>query len=369
MGRTIAESNIVSLTSVVIRPIATLSVMFLAYGFYILLFILCVSIMLSTRKNSTTSGISRLYLVSTILLFLVGTINVIFYTHAMTRQTVIYFTALKTDDDTELSNYLRGDTISTADDAIYSLLAVIANIIADVMLVHRCYIIWDGKKRIGIPLVLLASVTNLLGLIVTILEIVGGSNTRKPELWNLWLRATDIQLGYNGAYAAVNFIVTILTASRVWWITRDARRLLGGGIRRLYRRIVAIVLESGLLYPIFTIVHISLTQNADKIGVPIALFPTVTLIAGIAPALIIVRTGANGLKRDVSKAGGALSTLRFDHTEMTTTVDEGARDEEMGALEHGTAPSTLVNQTRDGSIKSEDEKAEGFETSGSKCEG
>ncbi|KAK1230793.1 hypothetical protein PQX77_006107 [Marasmius sp. AFHP31] len=119
-------------------------------------------------------------------------------------------------------------------------------------------------------------------------------------------------------------------ASRIWWLSRKAREFLGSGTRSLYMRVLAIIIESGLLYPVSSFVAIGLKQSASEIGVPIELMPTVTLIAGIAPALMIVRCRVfNALQNRTVREAGALSTLQFNSNAGATTnpqADSQARD-------------------------------------------
>ncbi|KAK1222619.1 hypothetical protein PQX77_014525 [Marasmius sp. AFHP31] len=152
-----------------------------------------------------------------------------------------------------------------------------------------------------------------------------------PNGFKLSIHGYSITLGYYGAFAGANLLVTALTASRIWWLSREARECFGRGTRNLYGRMVAIILESGFLYPASTFVQLALTQSASKIGVPIDLLPTVTLMAGIAPALMIVRCRVfNALQNHTVREAGALSTLRFNsHAGVATNsaqTDSQARD-------------------------------------------
>ncbi|KAK1224740.1 hypothetical protein PQX77_012341 [Marasmius sp. AFHP31] len=154
-----------------------------------------------------------------------------------------------------------------------------------------------------------------------------------PNGMELAVHGAHIKLGYNGAFAGANLLVTVLTASRIWWLSREARECFGSGTRSLYGRMVAIILESGFLYPAFSFVNLALTQSASEIGAPITLLPTVTLMAGIAPALMIVRCRVfNALQNHTVREAGGLSTLRFNsHAGVATNpaqTDSQARDVE-----------------------------------------
>ncbi|KAJ8090970.1 hypothetical protein PM082_024894 [Marasmius tenuissimus] len=73
--------------------------------------------------------------------------------------------------------------------------------------IHRCYVIWDRRKRVGIPLLVLASATNLFGLIAASVEIVGARSD-----FRIYTLGSDMRLGYTGAYTAVNILITLMTS-------------------------------------------------------------------------------------------------------------------------------------------------------------
>ncbi|KAK1215652.1 hypothetical protein PQX77_021716 [Marasmius sp. AFHP31] len=134
-----------------------------------------------------------------------------------------------------------------------------------------------------------------------------------PALWKLFTQGVDMIQVYSGAYAAANFLIATIIALRIWWVSRQLTKTLGGGTQKFYQRIVTIILESGSLYPVSSFVDIGLKNSASKLGFPIDLGPTVALIAGIAPALMIVRSRASNTSQSHSTWGaGALSVLRFD---------------------------------------------------------
>ncbi|EEB97928.1 hypothetical protein MPER_02655, partial [Moniliophthora perniciosa FA553] len=108
----------------------------------------------------------------------------------------------------------------------------------------------------------------------------------------LLLKGNAINDGYYIASGALNGLLTLMTAARIWWISRQARHLLGRGIQQKYVSIVAIIsLESGMIYPVLLIIGLIITRMTDltKQGlVPVDFFPLVSLAAGIAPTIIIV---------------------------------------------------------------------------------
>ncbi|KAK1224813.1 hypothetical protein PQX77_012267 [Marasmius sp. AFHP31] len=154
--------------------------------------------------------------------------------------------------------------------------------------------------------------------------------------------AVDIYQVYYGGYAGTNLLITVLTASRIWWLTRGS---LSSGTRR-YRRIVAVILESGLLYPVSSFVVIGLSQSTSDIGTPIALGPTVCLIAGIGPALMIVRCRVfNALQNQSIREPGALSTLQFNSNVGTARTNPAQTDSQVRDVEAQSESSSSAADT------------------------
>ncbi|KAG7093245.1 hypothetical protein E1B28_006931 [Marasmius oreades] len=88
---------------------------------------------------------------------------------------------------------------------------------------------------------------------------------------------------------STNIIVTSLIAGRIWWNAHQLCKLLvGTQPSRLYRRAIAIIVESGAIFSaslLILLVLYSLKFNAVYVSDSIA------QITGIAPTLIIVRVG------------------------------------------------------------------------------
>ncbi|KAJ8087396.1 hypothetical protein PM082_006226 [Marasmius tenuissimus] len=109
--------------------------------------------------------------------------------------------------------------------------------------------------------------------------------------------------------AGFNTILTLMTASRIWWITRRARAMMGGEVDQRYRTIVAIILESGWIYPLVLIVN-AILEFATKVDtiIPISISPLIWQSAGLAPTLIFVRARSG---KSVDSVQQMVSTMQF----------------------------------------------------------
>ncbi|KAI3604615.1 hypothetical protein WG66_008182 [Moniliophthora roreri] len=324
------DEQLASLFSVkqVILPISSLSAMYLAYGFYIVLFGTCVYLMRSRQKAENLNP--NQYLSSITLLFALATIFVVSYTIASVRDTIYWFEALRTGNYKPLISYLTQNTAKTVHDqtpGFYSSQVcphflldrfmqpdpLIVSIVADIILIHRCFLIWSRSKRVAVPLIILSAVINgarilsnlefplvdclhtpALGLICTILMIVGISDTHKRSNHTLYSAGNTGSVAYTISSVITNFAITLLTAGRIWWIHRQLQVRARGvyASDTIVQSISRIILESGIIYPVASIANLILANASPTSELPpFDFWPLVSLSAGIAPTLIMVRAG------------------------------------------------------------------------------
>ncbi|ESK84181.1 hypothetical protein Moror_16984 [Moniliophthora roreri MCA 2997] len=305
---------------VIVYPIVSLSATYFVYGFYVLLFGTCVYMMRSRRQGNERLT-RNLYLSLTVALFVFSTAFVVVYTYDVVYESIIYFTAAKAQDYQLLVDYLMFSAEMIVAGSIKLFLAILLNITAECMLIHRCYLIWGSKKRVAIPLIIASAITNVAGLVGATIDTIGDTDSAMSLA--LYDFGGDITLAYQIALSpAMNSILTLLTAGRIWWIHRQVRaHNIHTTSDKLIYSISRIILESGTLYPVLSIVGLVLKNATTIDALPLDFFPLVTLSAGIAPTLIMVRTklGKNveSLQDQVS---GTRFTSRPEPREGTTTV-------------------------------------------------
>ncbi|KAK7038783.1 hypothetical protein VNI00_010669 [Paramarasmius palmivorus] len=189
------------------------------------------------------------------------------------------------------------------------------------MLIHRCYTIWGSRKRVAIPLIIALSMTYATIFAAAIMEGVGIYDSRQKWRWALFDTAALISYAGWNTSAGLNFVLTALTAGRIWWISHKARHILSQADNQQYRAIIAIILESGLIYPVLQILYIITLRILDPGGIgnmPVDLFPVVYQTAGIAPTLIIVRAATG---KAIESVNQEVSTLRFEEVLGKSTHD------------------------------------------------
>ncbi|KAF7313900.1 Rtt106 domain-containing protein [Mycena chlorophos] len=154
---------------------------------------------------------------------------------------------------------------------------VLANAIADAVVIHRCYIIWGGNWKI-VVVPLLAYACTLVGGLFEILP----------------LSASGSRIALSVAYSGVvgtNVLASTLTAGRIWFLSRRLGRFLPEVDYQPYARLSAIVLESGLMYPLVLLVTLVIFLCAAPTTAVLVPMAIAYQLVGIAPTLMIVRVG------------------------------------------------------------------------------
>uniref|UniRef100_A0A0W0FUP5 Uncharacterized protein n=1 Tax=Moniliophthora roreri TaxID=221103 RepID=A0A0W0FUP5_MONRR len=144
----------------------------------------------------------------------------------------------------------------------------------------------------------------------------------------------------------VNIILTLLTAGRIWWISQEACRHMGPAIKTKYNTTVAIILEGGILYPIFlttTVIYILLVDSDNTGSTPFSLFLVTYQVAGIAPTLIII-CAAGGKTVEHTTMNQVVSSLHFADGAASGSRNSGPRSHiQIIALEEGLSAETIQN--------------------------
>ncbi|KAJ8083496.1 hypothetical protein PM082_009370 [Marasmius tenuissimus] len=269
-------------------PISTLSVNFALYGMpsppvpswqddiltcspppgiYIVVFGLAIHVL--WRRNSVATS---LYKGCTIALFAFATVYVTIFSWDIYRQATIAFEATTNESYDHLFDFLTHDKTRTALNTLVNIISTSMNVIADTMLMAS----FTDETPTGID----------MGCVI--LGTIGsGNNTVKPVM-----TAGKVDEGTIIAIAVFQIFLALLTGGRIWWISRQARRLMGRSTSTKYNAIVAIIIESGALYASVLLVYVvfELVVDSSYTGrPPFDPAAVVVMMSGIAPTLIIVR--------------------------------------------------------------------------------
>ncbi|ESK92636.1 hypothetical protein Moror_16054 [Moniliophthora roreri MCA 2997] len=176
------------------------------------------------------------------------------------------------------------------------------------------------------------------------------SNTADPAKAQIYLQGNTMDTAFWLADMSVNFILTLLTAGRIWWISREARKHLGPAIKTKYNTIVAIILESGILYPIFLITYVVYTFVLDpevQGSIPFQLFLVTYQVAGIAPTLIII-WAARGKTIEHTTMNQVVSSLQFADGAVPGSGNSDSRSHiQTIDIERGPLAETIQNPDKE----------------------
>ncbi|KAK1222097.1 hypothetical protein PQX77_015071, partial [Marasmius sp. AFHP31] len=259
---------------VFILPMSTLLVVYATYGIYIVVFGLSIHVLTRSRK---THAARKLYLWCTILLFILDTLYVAGYTMQEFRQVMFQYEAARTRNLDHLIDDLFKDKIIDTGFAIWAIAVDLMNIPALV-----------------------------------------GYFTEKT----LRTLANDVNSAAFVAAACFNFILTLMTAGRIWWISREARKIMGKDLDSQYKTVIMIVIESGLVYS--TTLFIVFVYQLVMGGFSVPFDPTVipAQLSCLAPTIIIVRAGYNKSVENVHQVISTFHAAPGD--DQSTTIGSRA---------------------------------------------
>jgi len=181
------------------------------------------------------------------------------------------------------------------------LVFITSNIIADSLVIYRCHVVWNNSKRvIAIPCFLL----------------VGGSACGYAYIAvsNEGYRFRQLLITFLFTTVGLNLLVTILMAGRIWWIARKARSILGPRLSSKYNTMIAIIVESGVIYSIYVVLDVVFTNLILQAGL--------AQVVGIVPTLIIVQIGLGRDAHDIDTTASMVQsgfTMTNDHYDSPPT--------------------------------------------------
>ncbi|KIK56262.1 hypothetical protein GYMLUDRAFT_87349 [Collybiopsis luxurians FD-317 M1] len=288
MSNTFAKSAIFSVQIAVLGPIISFSLAIALFGFYVLVFGLSCYLL---YKNHNI-GRRKLHLTWTISLFFISSLGGLINASSGLDDLVQIYTTLLTQDPTPLLKFVQKSERETVMVGLAYTCMILANVIADSVLIHRMFLVWGSNVKIIVLPILASLVLNTEGLAATIMRTKGFSNTAIDANFALELKGENYHLGFYYANAALNLLFTLMIAGRIWWMgVRTSRSFSQDrSINKKYKQIIAVLIECGIIYPIALIAHAAIEGSQDTIAIPVNLTATVIEIAGIAPTLIILHT-------------------------------------------------------------------------------
>ncbi|EJC99624.1 uncharacterized protein FOMMEDRAFT_93135 [Fomitiporia mediterranea MF3/22] len=168
------------------------------------------------------------------------------------------------------------DPIQTTGDAAY----IIANILADGVLIYRIFVLWGRNYLIlGIPVLSYFAII-ALGILVVYQAAQPGAN--------LWIHSEiPIVVPYWSLSIALNIVITLAIAYRMLKSRRTVIQTLGQEHSKIYTSVTSMLIESAALYSVTGIVYI--VCYARNSTIQNAVLPIMDQVVCIAPELIVMR--------------------------------------------------------------------------------
>ncbi|EEB89444.1 hypothetical protein MPER_12454 [Moniliophthora perniciosa FA553] len=286
----------------------------LVYGLYTALFISYICI-LRRRSESVGQGerspAKTLYLLPTIILFILTTLGVIGQTIHRSLYVYLTFDGVRTKNLKPLIHYLQYDPRKTTGLAFITICVVFLNVTADYILVSDSSLSYDlelskmdyNSSSRGIDW---HQCSPVVGVVGTSMYTTGLRDTTIHKNKHLEILGNFLCGVFQIMSVIVNTFITTLTAGRVWWMYRQS-----DGNGRIYKSVLRIIIESGLIFPILTLVHIVTLQEMPYRNFSFEFSSISYQTAGIAPTLIVVRAQLGKTVETMHNHDDVVSEINF----------------------------------------------------------
>ncbi|KAJ3712691.1 hypothetical protein C8R42DRAFT_727850 [Lentinula raphanica] len=254
---------------------------FLFYGIYLILLGIYLSLQRQQRLQNRSFQ-HPFYPISLLVLFVLATAGIIVSVYDV-ENVIQEFIVV---GFTELSPESRQEDLVSYRTAIGALYAT-ANWVADLILVYRCYHVWNGMLWVSLIPAILSVVNAGISYAAVATIQIGSDELFATGQSSEVLTGDNLNYVFLGINIFNNLLLTGLIAGRIWWLNRIHTRLLGvGGKDQRLNAIASMFVESGTLYPIALIICLIIQVK----GSPATMDPILLQIVGIVPTLIMVRT-------------------------------------------------------------------------------
>ncbi|PBK89758.1 hypothetical protein ARMGADRAFT_313677 [Armillaria gallica] len=238
-----------------------------------------------TRKSRPVGR--RVMVVAIVLLFIVTTINVSFNWSYISSGFI----------DNGQSFWSKYSVLVFSENIFLGMgiTGAINTILADSIMIWRCWMVWGRRWLVVLPPILLLISGIVLKLIDTYQEYTAGSDN---------VLAFVLYLSFT---LATTIWCTTLIIYRILVVVRGSDGV-GGGVA-VYRHVIEVLIESSALYSVFLILLMAFEVRGDWAGYYV---DAMTGIArGIAPTLLVGRVATGHSRPDESWQGSVMSSLHF----------------------------------------------------------
>ncbi|KAK0479637.1 hypothetical protein IW261DRAFT_1625001 [Armillaria novae-zelandiae] len=182
-----------------------------------------------------------------------------------------------------------------------SIPGAICTMLADAIIIWRCWIVW-GKSLVTVILPVLLLISG-----ITFKCIATYNESTHAMLGDAYLLQMTL---YTSFTLASTLLCTVLIVFRIVTVARRVGKI-GDGLKA-YHHILEILLESSALYSISLVLNVAFYVHGDEIVYYFDHLAGIT--KGIAPTLLIGRVAAGRARPDDSWQGSIMSSLHFGTT-------------------------------------------------------
>ncbi|THU82868.1 hypothetical protein K435DRAFT_807945 [Dendrothele bispora CBS 962.96] len=268
--------------SLILGSVVSVAIEFLLFGGYAILYAVCIYILVRQNKKLPARKINivlmtTLFVIATVVTFLLVAETVThlsFHIDCKLKQQEMWKWRDMQDgqrngtDETEaaLEHLQEGSPKASEQDFFHH------------CQIYRVYHIWNQSARVTYVPIVACIINNIIGLVSVGIDAPEKStdNAVKQSFYYLYLILNIV----------LNLFLTGLIAGRVWYIRRQAQLILKDVIKEKYSTVIVVCTESGILYPLFLIIFLSLELSISSLD----FFPILVQAVGIAPTLITFRS-------------------------------------------------------------------------------
>ncbi|KAF9259047.1 hypothetical protein L218DRAFT_964030 [Marasmius fiardii PR-910] len=159
---------------------------------------------------------------------------------------------------------------------IYLVTLQLADAMAFIILLHRCFNIWEGDYRVVIlpALMMLTDTALFYSQFPNYIKTEFGQVINQDQFTSILHNTIVFSTATIFLNISANVLLTLLIAGRLWWFRRRLQRLIPNGtFFNKYTSLIIMTLESGLIIPIALTIYAALTfRTVDGRHVALVVF-------------------------------------------------------------------------------------------------
>lgn len=265
----------------------------LLYGIHVVLFALCCFVLTSRQKR-----VQWFVLGCALALFALSTADVAYTMRCNTSDLPALFQPM---------DWGKVDKRIKPKPAMF----VTNNFIADILLFHRCYVIWGRPKLLLVIALVCLTADTMWGWLMVGLSSSEAFRTLQPMyLWSVF---------------ALNVVVTAASVGRIYWVTVFASPQIERGMKKVYRTIMSAFVESAAVYTASILAYLVWSRK-QPMGSSMVMLSVVQRLVAIMPTLMIVQVAfshqAGPFTRDVENGRGGEAPVT-DSVILDTIITRG----------------------------------------------